>query len=110
MKRISLKQFKRGWIVGNFKPSLLKSDDIEIAIQSYHAGDEEQQHYHKLGTEISILVTGSASFNGEILNEEDGMIIYPKESNIFKAITDCKVLVVKYPSSISDKYPGEDSD
>ena len=110
MKRISLKQFKKGWIVGNFEPSLLKSEDIEIAIQSYQAGDEEQQHYHKLGTEISIVVLGSASFNGEVLNEEDGMVIYPKESNIFKAITDCKVLVIKYPSSKSDKYQGENSD
>ena len=110
MKKIFLKDFTRGWLIGNFEPSLLKSDDIEVAVQSYHAGDEEEQHYHKLGTEISIMITGSASFNGDVLNEGDGVIIYPKESNIFKAINDCKVLVIKYPSNTKDKYFGEFSD
>ena len=110
MKKIFLKDFTRGWLIGNFEPSLLKSNDIEVAVQTYDAGDEEEQHYHKIGTEISIVITGSASFNGDILSEGDGVIIYPKESNIFKAITDCTVLVIKHPSNTSDKYLGEYND
>ena len=110
MKKILLKDFKKGWIVGNFEPSLLKSKDVEVAIQSYKAGEEEAEHYHKIGTEISLLVAGSASFNGKNINEGDGFIIYPKESNKFRAITACKVLVVKYPSNSSDKYLGSYND
>lgn len=106
MNKIFLKDFTRGWLIGNFEPSLLRSHDVEVAIQSYSAGDEEEQHFHKVGTEISLLVSGSASFNGNILNEGEGMIIYPKESNVFKAVTDCKVLVIKYPSNTNDKFPG----
>lgn len=107
MKRISLKDFKRGWVVGNFEPSLLKTNDIEVAIQSYKAGDEELRHYHKIGTEISFIVLGSASFNNQILNEGEGIIIYPNESNKFKALDNCKVLVIKYPSISNDKFLGE---
>ena len=110
MKKFLLSDFTRGWLIGNFEPSLLKSDDIEVAIQSYKKGDSEPQHYHKIGTEISVMVSGSASFNNKILHEGEGMIINPKESNIFKAISDCKVLVIKYPSNSSDKYLGEYSD
>jgi len=110
MKNIFLKDFYRGWLVGDFEPTLLKQNDIEVAIQSYKAGDEEAQHYHKIGTEISLMVLGSASFNGRILNDGEGVIISPQESNIFKAITDCKVLVIKYPSNSSDKYLGESHD
>ena len=110
MKKISINDFKRGWIIGNFEPSLLKVDNLEVGLKSYNKGDEDEKHYHKFGTEISFLIVGSASFNGKVLKEGDGMIIYPKESNIFKAITACKVLVIKYPSDAGDKYLGEYND
>ena len=63
MKKIYLKDFVRGWLVGNFEPSLIKSEHIEVAVQSYKQGDHEPQHHHKVGTEISIMINGSASFN-----------------------------------------------
>ena len=107
MDKFFLKDFFRGWIVGNFEPTLLRTKDIEVALQSYNAGDEEPQHYHKIGTEISLLVRGSASFNNHIINAGEGVVIEPKRSNIFKAITDCQVLVIKYPSDTNDKYLGE---
>lgn len=107
MDKFFLRDFFRGWIVGNFEPTLLKTKDIEVALQSYNAGDEEPQHYHKIGTEISLLVKGSASFNNEVINAGEGVVIEPKRSNIFKAVTDCQVLVIKYPSDTDDKYLGE---
>ena len=110
MKKISLDNFTRGWLVGDFEPSLLKTKEIEVAIQTYNKGDEEPQHFHKKGTEISLMVSGSASFNDQVLNEGEGLIIYPNQSNIFKAVTDCKVLVIKYPSKPNDKFLGIPND
>ena len=110
MKKIFMKDFVRGWLVGDFEPSLMKSKEIEVAVQSYKKGDEEPQHFHKIGTEVSILVSGSASFNESVIKEGEGVVINPKESNIFKALSDCKVLVIKYPSEPKDKYLGDYSD
>jgi hypothetical protein len=107
MDKFFLKDYFRGWLVGNFEPTLFKTKEIEVALQSYNAGDEEPQHHHKVGTEISLLVSGSASFNNDIINAGEGVVIEPKRSNIFKAITDCQVLVIKYPSDTNDKYLGE---
>ena len=107
MEKIHINNFVKGWLVGNFEPTLLKTEDIEVGLQSYNAGDEEPQHYHKVGTEISLVVTGSAMFNNCLLTAGEGVVIKPKKSNIFKAITDCKVLVIKYPSNTADKYLGE---
>jgi hypothetical protein len=107
MDKFFLKDYFRGWLVGNFEPTLFKTKEIEVALQSYNAGDEEPQHHHKVGTEISLLVSGSASFNDDIINAGEGVVIEPKRSNIFKAITDCQVLVIKYPSDTNDKYLGE---
>mgnify|MGYP001255092483 CR=1 FL=1 len=104
MKKINLSDFFRGWLVGNFEPSLLKSKDIEVAIQEYKAGHTEPKHFHKIATEITVMVVGEAMFNDEIVQEGEGMVIMTGESNIFNAITDCKALVIKFPSLPEDKY------
>lgn len=104
MKKINLSSFFRGWLVGNFEPSLFKSKDIEVAIQDYMAGHTEPKHFHKVATEITVMVVGEAMFNDEKLHEGEGMIIMPGESNIFHALTDCKALVIKFPSLPEDKY------
>jgi len=50
------------------------------------------------------MIKGSALFNHELLNEDEGIIISPGEANVFRALTDCKTLVVKFPSIPKDKY------
>ena len=57
-----------------------------------------------MNIEITIMVSGEAMFNNEHLIEGEGIIINPGESNIFKALTDCKTLVIKSPSLQNDKY------
>ena len=110
MKKIKLSDYTRGWLIGDFEPTLYKNKDLEVAVQQYNAGDKEPQHHHKVGTEISIMISGSAYFNKNVLHEGEGIVIYPKEDNVFEAITDCKVLVIKYPSKTDDKYLGVASD
>jgi hypothetical protein len=45
----------RGWFIGNFTPSVLPSDDVEVAVKNYQAGDKEEPHYHKIATEITCI-------------------------------------------------------
>ena len=104
MIKINLSDFFQGWIIGNFEPSIFRSTEIEVAIKQYKAGHVEVKHFHKIATEITIMIIGEAMFNDEHLFEGEGMIIKPNESNTFKAITDCKTLVIKTPSIPSDKY------
>lgn len=104
MKKLFLNDFKRGWVVGNFEPTLFKTDDIEVAVQEYKKGHQEPNHIHKIATEITFMIRGSAYCNNLLLNQGEGMIIEPNEANIFIAHTDCTTLVIKYPSAPSDKY------
>ena len=41
MNIAKLEDMTRGWFVGNFTPSLLKTNDVEVAIQKYKKGDYE---------------------------------------------------------------------
>ena len=55
MKLHKLKDMFKGWIVGNFEPSLYKTDDVEVAVKNYKAGERDEKHYHKIATEITLI-------------------------------------------------------
>ena len=49
----------RGWVIGDFEPSLLKTKDFEVGILTHLKGEQWNAHYHKEGTEYNILIKGS---------------------------------------------------
>ena len=107
MKTAKLKDMVKGWIVGNFEPTLIKTNCIEVAIKSYNKGDAEDTHYHKRATEITVVVSGQVRMNGIVYNRGDILIIEPNESTDFEALEDTVCTVVKYPGATDDKYLGE---
>ena len=104
MKLHKLKDMFKGWIVGNFEPSLFKTDLVEVGVKEYKAGDKEQLHYHKVATEITLIVRGMVIMNGTLYNGGDIITIEPGESTNFEALTDTITTVVKLPCVKDDKY------
>jgi quercetin dioxygenase-like cupin family protein len=104
MKLHKLKDMFRGWVVGNFEPSLYKTDLVEVGVKEYKAGDKEQLHYHKVATEITVIVKGMVIMNGTLYNSGDIITIEPGESTNFEALTDTITTVVKLPCVKDDKY------
>lgn len=100
----TLDDFTRGWIVGDFEPTILNNKDIEIGIQEYKAGDTEKEHYHLISNEYNLILDGEVLFNDQIFSKNEICIINLGDKTIFKAITDARVLVIKYPSAKNDKY------
>ena len=45
LQRYNLNVFTKGWFVGNFSPSLLATDAVEVAAKRYRAGDSEGAHF-----------------------------------------------------------------
>ena len=94
----------RGWFVGNFTPSIYKTNDVEVAVQSYLSGAYEKWHHHKIATEITVIVIGEAEMAGKRFTAGDIIVIYPGEETDFRAITDVIATVVKIPGANNDKY------
>lgn len=107
MNKFNLKDFTKGWFVGNFNPSLLKTNDVEIGVKEYNAGDHESFHHHRIATEITCIIHGEVEMNGIRYKEGDIIVIQPFEGTDFKAITDAKNVVVKLPGANNDKYEGK---
>ena len=99
-----LEDFTRGWFMGDFEPSLIRTKDFEVGILTHTKGEVWPKHYHKLADEYNVLVKGKMTVNGTELNTGDVFIIEKNEVSEPKFLEDCTVLVIKIPSIIGDKY------
>ena len=100
----NIKDFKGGWFIGNFEPTLLKTSDFEVAYKSYSKGQCEMRHLHKIAIEYTLIIEGEVLMNNIEYYDGDIIIIKPNQSTDFKALKDTKTLVVKLPSIPDDKY------
>ncbi|MBZ7967892.1 hypothetical protein H2253_07070 [Campylobacter sp. RM9756] len=107
MEIYNLKSMIRGWFVGNFEPSILKTNAVEVGIKKYQKGDFEERHHHKIATEITVIISGSVKMNNKIYSKDDIIVIHPGESTDFEALEDSICTVVKFPGANNDKYLGE---
>lgn len=104
MKIAHLDSMKRGWFVGNFEPSIYKTNDCEVAVKTYQAGEHEEEHYHKIATEITVIVKGAVKMFDREFTQGDIVVVEPGDATDFTAITDAVNVVVKLPGANNDKY------
>ena len=94
----------RGWFIGNFEPSVIKTDKFEVALCTHLKNEIWPKHYHKEADEINVLISGHMKVNdieifpGDIFHIEKNEIADP----IF--LEDCELMCVKFPSVPGDKY------
>ena len=104
MKKYNLSEFWRGWFIGNFEPSILKTDQFEVGVLTHTKGEVWPKHDHALHTEYNLLLKGKMSICGETINEGEFFIISPNEVADPVFLEDCTVLCIKTPSVPGDKY------
>ena len=108
MKTARLEDMVKGWFVGNFEPTLRRTNDVEVAVKTYSKGDREESHYHKIATEITVIVSGRVKMNGVEYGSGDIIVMEQNESTNFECLEDgTKNVVVKIPGVNNDKYSCE---
>jgi len=106
MKVDQLSQMVKGWFVGGFTPAVAQTNNVEVAVKSYKAGDCEAMHYHKVATEVTVIVSGRVRMCGQEFGPGDIVTLSPNEPTDFEALTDAVNVVVKLPGAANDKYLG----
>lgn len=104
MKIFNIQDMWRGWFVGDFDPSVYKTDKFEVGILKHSKGEIWPKHYHKVATEINCLLTGRMILQGKELVPGDIFILDPLEIADPVFLEDCSVVVIKTPSVKKDKY------
>ncbi len=104
MEAYNLSDMVKGWFVGGFTPTVHQTEDVEVAVKHYRAGDNEVAHYHKIATEITVVVEGRIRMNGVYYVKGDMIKLEPGEATDFWAISDSITVVVKHPGAKDDKW------
>lgn len=107
MKLAKLDNMVRGWFIGSFTPTAYTTGAAEVGIKNYPAGAQEGRHYHKIATEITVILSGRVLMNGREFGAGDIVTIEPNESCEFEALSETQTVVVKVPGETDDKYQGE---
>ncbi|GGP25438.1 cupin domain-containing protein [Silvimonas amylolytica] len=104
MQSARLEDMFKGWFVGAFKPTAFHTDQCEVAVKSYVAGEKEALHYHKVATEITLVLSGTVRMLDKEWHAGDIIVLQPGEATDFEALTDAVNVVVKTPGALNDKF------
>ncbi len=104
MNTTKLGEMVKGWFVGGFKPTAFSTEACEVGVKTYKAGDNEAAHYHKIATEVTLVLSGTVSMRDQTWSEGDIIVLKPGDITAFEAITDATTVVVKVPGALDDKY------
>jgi quercetin dioxygenase-like cupin family protein len=104
MKHARLENMTKGWFVGAFEPTILHTEDCEVAVKQYQKGEKEAAHYHRIAAEITVIISGQVRMAGNEWHAGDIIYLEPGEVSDFEALSDTTTVVVKYPSALKDKY------
>lgn len=104
MRKLKLSDMHRGWLIGNFEPSVLKTDLFEVGVLTHVKGEEWPNHYHALATEYNVLIEGSMTVNNRLIEVGDIFIFDKMEACKPTFHEDCKILCIKIPSIPGDKH------
>lgn len=94
----------KGWFVGPFSPTAFNTENCEVAVKEYREGDRESAHFHKIATEITMIVSGKVRMAGHEWGAGDIVVLEPGEVTDFEALTNVISVVVKVPGAKNDKY------
>ena len=110
MRHARLADMTRGWLVGDFHPTALHSDAVEVAVRYYAAGETEALHHHRIATEVTVVVSGEIEMLGRVWGPGDIVVVEPGEATTFRAREQSCCVVVKQPGVTADKYAGSQTD
>lgn len=104
MKHHRLDDMTGGWFVGDFSPCASRSAEAEVGVKRYPAGAKEKKHFHKVATELTLILSGTVRMFDRVWQAGDIITVEPGEATAFEALSDAVTVVVKTPSVPSDKY------
>ena len=103
MRIYKLDKMVGGWFIGNFKPSVLKTNKFEVSYKVHKKNEKWPYHYHNFVDEYNLVVKGKMKIRGKILSKGDIFHLRKKElaDPIFLKTT--HIVCVKVPSRPNDK-------
>jgi hypothetical protein len=104
MKKFNLDKMTKGWFVGDFEPTVIRTTDCEVGVKRYQLGDKESAHFHKEAIELTIVIEGRIRMNELEFSKGDIVLVEQNEVIEFQAMENSITVVYKSGSFKGDKY------
>jgi quercetin dioxygenase-like cupin family protein len=104
MNLTKISDYVRGWFIGDFEPTVLRTKDFEVGVLTHKKGEQWPSHYHKDSVEYNVLVKGRMIVQQKELSDGDVFVFEKGEIADPVFLEDCTVVCVKVPSIPSDKF------
>lgn len=104
MEKYKLDDMTKGWFVGDFEPSVIKTKNCEVGIKFYSSGTKENAHYHSKAEELTVVVSGQVRMNDSVFEAGDIVRVFKDEVVEFEALKDTITVVYKSASVAGDKH------
>ncbi|MDD4981570.1 MAG: hypothetical protein WC329_03215 [Candidatus Omnitrophota bacterium] len=104
MRKSNLDKMIRGWFIGDFPRAVYRTTEFEVAVKSEKAGARVNKHFHKVASEITLVVRGIIRLNKKNFAKGDIIVIGPGEAVDYRVVKDAVTVIVKVPSVQKDKY------
>ena len=105
MKKLKLSDSgARGWFIGDFPEAVVRIKDFEVCYQTNSQDYPTDDHYHKVITEIQLVIRGCLVVNGEEFHAGEICVLEPGEEYRSYYLEPTDVVAVKFPSVPDDKY------
>lgn len=75
----NVKDYTKGWMVGEFRPAAYRTDGWEFAHHYHEKGFVGTDHMHRSSTEMNYIVFGVVRVKGKTLGRGDMFIFTPGE-------------------------------
>lgn len=99
-----LSDFQAGWVIGDFEPSLLRTNAFEVCLTRHAKGETSSPHYHEESTEFNIVVSGKCRVGKQICVANDIFVYLPRDVADVEFLTDTVLVVVRDSSNPFDKH------
>ena len=99
-KRSNLRFFRKGWIVGNFTPSFVKTNNFEVGILHRPADKNNPFHIHDTTVDYNYIISGSLKLSGIEFKRGDSYVLRKGHPSVAEVIEDCSLVCVKIPSNL----------
>jgi len=90
---------KLGWFIGPFEPNTMYTDQVEVGVKEFEAGEQHDTHYHEDSIEINYLIEGEMVVQGMDLYPGDIFTLHPYEVSNARFKTAVKIVVVRLPKA-----------
>jgi mannose-6-phosphate isomerase-like protein (cupin superfamily) len=94
----------RGWFVGDFPEAVHRTRDFEVCWQPNSQDYDLAPHYHRVVTEIQLVVRGRMIVNDVEFGVGDICYLEPGDHYRSSYLEPTDVVAIKFPSVPNDKY------